>query len=136
MTWTAVQRRAGRAHRGATPTTRTGAWVGVETRALVRPHPARGRQLHDRLGGDRRAEAPKLEAAYAKLDEVLAKDRAHGRMHPGITLYIAGHTDTVGSAGQQPQAVAGRAPARSPAWFRKRGVRLPDLVRGLRRDVA
>ena len=28
-------------------------------------------------------------------------------MHPGITLYIAGHTDTVGSASTQPQALAG-----------------------------
>ena len=49
-------------------------------------------------------------------------------MHAGITLYIAGHTDTVGSPTHNFKLSQDRA--RSIAsWFRKRGVD-PDLVQG------
>jgi outer membrane protein OmpA-like peptidoglycan-associated protein len=75
------------------------------------------------------SETPKLEAAYTKLDEVLAKDREHGRMHPGITLYIAGHTDTVGSASTNLKLSQDRARSIA-AWFRKRGVKLPIAFEG------
>ena len=76
-------------------------------------------------------ETPKLEAAYTKLQEVLAKDAAHGHMHPGITLYIAGHTDTVGTAAHNLKLSQDRA--RSIAsWFRKRGVTAADRVRRVR----
>ena len=72
---------------------------------------------------------PKLEAAYAKLEEVLAKDSAHGRMHPGITLFIAGHTDTVGSPTHNLKLSQDRARSIA-AWFRKRGVKIPISYEG------
>src|SRR4051812_2810709 len=37
-------------------------------------------------------DVPKLEAAFAKMSEVLAEDKAKGRQHPGITFFVAGHT--------------------------------------------
>jgi outer membrane protein OmpA-like peptidoglycan-associated protein len=64
-------------------------------------------------------EKPKLEASYAKVTAALAK-------HPDIrgTLFIAGHTDTVGDASynlrlsrQRAQSIAG--------WFRQRGLKIP-----------
>ena len=74
-------------------------------------------------------EVPKVEAAFAKIEEALAKDSAAGRMHAGITLYIAGHTDTVGSPSSNLKLSQDRA--RSIAgWFRKRGVKLPIAYEG------
>ena len=75
------------------------------------------------------SEVPKLEAAFAKLNEVLAKDAAHGRQHPGITLFIAGHTDTVGNAGYNLKLSQARARSIA-AWFRRRGVKLPISFEG------
>ena len=74
-------------------------------------------------------EAPKLEAAFAKIEEALNKDAAAGRMHAGITLYIAGHTDTVGSAAHNFKLSQDRARSIS-AWFRKRGVKIPISYEG------
>ena len=50
-------------------------------------------------------------------------------MHPGITLYIAGHTDTVGNNGSNLKLSQDRARSIA-AWFRKRGVRLPISFEG------
>jgi len=67
---------------------------------------------------------PKLEASFAKIADALAR-------HPDIrvTLFIAGHTDTVGDASynlrlsrQRAQAIAG--------WFRQRGLKLPIAFEG------
>jgi outer membrane protein OmpA-like peptidoglycan-associated protein len=75
------------------------------------------------------ADVPKLEAAYTKLVEILAKDKAHGSMHAGITLFIAGHTDSVGSSSSNLKLSHDRA--RSIAtWFRKRGVKQPIAYEG------
>jgi outer membrane protein OmpA-like peptidoglycan-associated protein len=74
-------------------------------------------------------EVPKLEAAYKVIEDVLNKDKAHGRQHTGITLFIAGHTDTVGSSSSNLKLSQDRA--RSIAsWFRKRGVKLPISFEG------
>jgi outer membrane protein OmpA-like peptidoglycan-associated protein len=107
----------------------TGAWVGVELSPwfVAIPH----EDVNFKTGSSEidEPEVPKLEAAYTKLDEVLAKDREHGRMHPGITLYIAGHTDTVGTPAHNLTLSQDRA--RSIAgWFRKRGVKLPISYEG------
>ena len=50
-------------------------------------------------------------------------------MHPGITLYIAGHTDTVGSSSSNLKLSQDRARSIA-AWFRKRGVKLPISYEG------
>jgi len=106
-----------------------GNWVGVELAPWFVPIPHEDVNFQTDSSDIQPAETPKLEAAYAKLDEVLAKDRAHGRMHPGITLYIAGHTDTVGSASHNLKLSQERARSIA-AWFRKRGVKLPIAFEG------
>jgi outer membrane protein OmpA-like peptidoglycan-associated protein len=106
-----------------------GSWTGIELSPWFVPIPHEDVNFPTGSAQILDSEAPKLEAAYAKLEEVLAKDREHGRMHPGITLFIAGHTDTVGSAGSNLKLSQERA--RSIAgWFRKRGVRLPISYEG------
>jgi outer membrane protein OmpA-like peptidoglycan-associated protein len=74
-------------------------------------------------------DVPKLEAAFAKMNEVLAKDKEHGHQHPGLTFFLAGHTDTVGSAEHNLKLSQDRARSIG-AWFRKRGVRLPIAYEG------
>jgi outer membrane protein OmpA-like peptidoglycan-associated protein len=74
-------------------------------------------------------EVPKVEAAFAKIEEALAKDTASGRMHAGITLYVAGHTDTVGSPTHNFKLSQDRARSIA-AWFRKRGVKIPISYEG------
>ncbi len=106
-----------------------GNWVGVEIAPWFVPIPHEDVNFRTGSPDIDEPETPKLEAAYTKLQEVLAKDAAHGRMHPGITLYIAGHTDTVGAAAHNLKLSQDRA--RSIAsWFRKRGVKLPISFEG------
>jgi outer membrane protein OmpA-like peptidoglycan-associated protein len=72
-------------------------------------------------------EKPKLEQAFTRLGEILAKDK--DREHRTLTLFIAGHTDTVGSDSHNLKLSQARA--RSIAgWFRKRGVRVPIAYEG------
>jgi outer membrane protein OmpA-like peptidoglycan-associated protein len=61
-------------------------------------------------------EKPKLEASFTKVTEVLRK-------HPDIhaTLFIAGHTDTVGPAEYNMRLSRARAQAIAK-WFRQRGL--------------
>ena len=74
-------------------------------------------------------EVPKVESAFTKIEEALAKDNASGRMHAGITLYIAGHTDTVGNPTHNFKLSQDRARSIA-AWFRKRGVKIPISYEG------
>ncbi|HEX9295591.1 MAG TPA: OmpA family protein [Polyangiaceae bacterium] len=71
------------------------------------------------------SEKPKLEASFAKVNEAIASHKELGR----ITLFIAGHTDTVASASYNLQL--SRARAQSIAlWFRRRGLRSPIAFEG------
>jgi outer membrane protein OmpA-like peptidoglycan-associated protein len=106
-----------------------GDWVGVELAPWFVPIPHEDVNFKTDSADIEDAEAPKLEAAFAKLGEVLAKDKEHGRMHPNLTLYIAGHTDTVGGEGYNLKLSQARARSIA-AWFRKRGVRLPIAYEG------
>jgi outer membrane protein OmpA-like peptidoglycan-associated protein len=73
------------------------------------------------------AEVPKLDAAFAKIQEVLAKDQA--REHKNLTLYIAGHTDTVGNNAYNLRLSQARAQSLA-RWFRVKGVRIPIAYDG------
>jgi outer membrane protein OmpA-like peptidoglycan-associated protein len=106
-----------------------GAWVGVQISPWFVAIPHEDVNFKTDHADIEDAETPKLEAAFAKLNEVLAKDAAHGRQHPGITLFIAGHTDTVGNAAYNLKLSQARARAIA-AWFRKRGVRMPIAFEG------
>jgi outer membrane protein OmpA-like peptidoglycan-associated protein len=65
------------------------------------------------------SERPKLEASYVKVTEALAK-------HPDlrVTLFIAGHTDTVGDAAYN-LALSRRRAQAIARWFRQRGLTIP-----------
>lgn len=73
-----------------------------------------------------RAERPKLDASIATLGEVL---RRMGRT-ANLKLYIAGATDTVGSAESNLRLSAARARAIG-RYFRAKGVRIPIFTAGL-----
>ena len=73
------------------------------------------------------SEVPKLDAAFGKVQEVLSKDKA--REHKNLTLYVAGHTDTVGNAGYNLKLSQARAQSLA-RWFRQRGVRIPISFEG------
>lgn len=73
------------------------------------------------------SEVPKLDAAFTKVQEVLAKDKA--RDHKNLTLYIAGHTDTVGSTSYNFKLSQARAQSLA-RWFRQKGVRIPIAYEG------
>ena len=71
------------------------------------------------------AEVPKLQASLTRIVDALAKHKDLG----AIKLYVAGHTDTVGSTAynltlsrKRAQAIAG--------WFRKGGLSLPIAFEG------
>jgi outer membrane protein OmpA-like peptidoglycan-associated protein len=69
-------------------------------------------------------EKPKLEASFGRITEALAK---HAEIH--VTLFIAGHTDTVGDAGYNLRLSRLRAQSISK-WFRQRGLRIPIAFEG------
>ena len=73
------------------------------------------------------AEVAKLDTAFAKVQEVLAKDKA--REHKSLTLYIAGHTDTVGSTSHNLKLSQARAQSLA-RWFRQKGVLIPIAFEG------
>jgi outer membrane protein OmpA-like peptidoglycan-associated protein len=106
-----------------------GSWVGVQISPWFVSIPHEDVNFKTAESTIEDGETPKLEAAFAKLTEVLAKDAAHGRQHPGITLFIAGHTDTVGNAASNLKLSQARARSIA-AWFRQRGVHLPIAFEG------
>jgi outer membrane protein OmpA-like peptidoglycan-associated protein len=72
----------------------------------------------------------KLDASLAKITEIV--DRTTPFMK--VTLYIAGHTDTVGSAAKNRTLSLARASAIG-APFRKKGLAIPVLVAGFGEEV-
>jgi outer membrane protein OmpA-like peptidoglycan-associated protein len=70
------------------------------------------------------SEKPKLEASFSKVKEALAR-------HPEIrvTLFLAGHTDTVGDAGYNLRLSRQRAQAIAK-WFRQRGLKIQIAFEG------
>ena len=74
----------------------------------------------------RQADVPKLEASLQKISDVISK---HGKLGP-ITLYVIGHTDTVGTPEHNLTLSRKRARAIA-AWFKGRGVKIPVAYEGL-----
>jgi outer membrane protein OmpA-like peptidoglycan-associated protein len=74
----------------------------------------------------RPSEVPKLEASLLLIKDALAK---HGDLGK-ITLFVVGHTDTVGTA--EHNLTLSRKRARTIAsWFRGRGAGLPIAYEGM-----
>jgi outer membrane protein OmpA-like peptidoglycan-associated protein len=77
------------------------------------------------------AELPKLETAHGRIVEKVTAIRASdiNKDLPNLTLYIAGHTDTVGASDYN--LALSRDRARSiAAWLRRRGVAVPIAYEG------
>jgi outer membrane protein OmpA-like peptidoglycan-associated protein len=79
------------------------------------------------------AETGKLDASYGKIIEAVEKAR---KAQPDISvrLFIAGHTDTVGSSADNRKLSLDRARAIA-AWFRDRGLPLPIAYAGFGEDA-
>lgn len=73
----------------------------------------------------RKSEVPKLEESYTKITDALTRYREI----QGVKLFIAGHTDTVGTARYNLNLSRRRAQAIA-TWFRRRGARLPVFFEG------
>ena len=72
------------------------------------------------------SEEPKLEKS---LKEIKAAMEKHAKHRPDMRLYVAGYTDTVGSASKNQTLSAERARAIAQ-WFKKNGVDLPVYAQG------
>jgi outer membrane protein OmpA-like peptidoglycan-associated protein len=72
------------------------------------------------------SESEKLARAYT---EIAAAVERYGKLLSGVTLYISGHTDTVGDAGYNHDLSGKRARAIAEA-FRRLGVRIPVRYAG------
>ena len=136
VTWTPSSDAPVATHRGHTPTTRRGSWVGVEIAPWFVPIPhedvnfktgsadiddrrdaqARGR-LHQARGGARQGRRHTAACTRASRSSSPATPTPSVRAAHNLKL-----------SQDRARSIA--------SWFRKRGVKLPDLVRGLRRDVA
>ena len=71
------------------------------------------------------AEKPKLEASFRKVTDAIATHKDLGK----IVLFIAGHTDSVGTPAYNLQLSRARAQAIG-AWFRRRGLKIPIAYEG------
>jgi flagellar motor protein MotB len=74
----------------------------------------------------RPSEAPKLQASLKLIQDALAKHKDLGT----ITLFIAGHTDSVGKPDYN-MGLSRRRARSIAAWFRKSGLKLPIAFEGL-----
>src|SRR5215468_8297094 len=66
----------------------------------------------------RATEAPKLEASLTKIKDLMSKRTESGK----ITLYVKGHTDTVGTV-EHNLALSRRRARSIAAWFRDHGLK-------------
>jgi outer membrane protein OmpA-like peptidoglycan-associated protein len=74
----------------------------------------------------RAGEAPKLDASLQKINDAVAKNPDVGKP----TLYVRGHTDTVGTTDHN--LTLSRARARAIAgWFRSHGLKMPIAYEGV-----
>jgi outer membrane protein OmpA-like peptidoglycan-associated protein len=74
----------------------------------------------------RSSEAPKLEASLVKIKDLMSKRMESGK----ITLFIKGHTDTVGTT-EHNLALSRRRARAIAGWFRDHGLKNPIAYEGL-----
>lgn len=74
----------------------------------------------------RASEVPKLEASLKQITSAVSKHKELGK----ITLFIVGHTDTVGSA-EHNLGLSRRRAQSIAAWFKANGVRIAVAYEGL-----
>lgn len=103
-----------------------GYWAGVAIIPWSVKIPHEEVQFETNSDVIRASERPKLEASLQKISSVIAQ---HGELGK-ITLFIVGHTDTVGSAEHNLDLSRRRARAIA-AWFKGRGLKLPIAYEGL-----
>lgn len=72
------------------------------------------------------SEEPKLEKSLEEIEQAMKK---HSRHRPDMRLYVAGYTDTVGSASQNQELSNARARAIAK-WFKKKGLDIPVYAQG------
>ena len=77
------------------------------------------------------SEEPKLKKSLAEIRTAMKR---HAKHRPDMRLYVAGYTDTVGSASQNKELSEKRARAIS-AWFQKHGVDMPVYYQGFGESV-
>lgn len=75
-------------------------------------------------------EVPKLEGSFEQVQAAIAK---YGKLAT-ISLFVAGHTDTVGDAASNRGLSERRAKAIA-GWFKKRGIRIPIQAAGFGEDL-
>ena len=76
------------------------------------------------------SETPKLDASLEKINDIVKTSGKFVKM----TLYVAGHTDTVGPSAKNRKLSVARAHAIA-AYFRKKGLTIPIAVAGFGEDV-
>ncbi|MGK4006522.1 OmpA family protein [Sorangium sp. So ce1036] len=103
-----------------------GYWAGVAIVPWNMRIPHEEVQFETNSDVIRPSEVPKLEASLKKVSELLAQ---HGEIGK-ITLFIVGHTDTVGSV-EHNLGLSRRRARAIAAWFKGRGLSLPIAYEGL-----
>ncbi|HEU5061481.1 MAG TPA: OmpA family protein, partial [Kofleriaceae bacterium] len=76
------------------------------------------------------AEEAKLEASLAKIQDVVRRSKKFMK----VTLYVAGHTDTVGTGAKNRTLSLARARAIA-TYFRRKGLAIPIAYAGFGEDV-
>lgn len=82
--------------------------------------------LHDIDG----PEVPKLEGSFEHIQAAITK---YGKLAT-ISLFVAGHTDSVGDAASN-RALSERRARAIAGWFKKRGVKIPIYAAGFGEDL-
>lgn len=108
----------------------TGFWKGIRLTPISISIPHDDVEFASGKWAIRESEEPKLEATMKQIRAELAE---HGTLL-SLKLYVAGFTDSVGSAASNMTLSRNRARAIA-AWFRKEGLKIPIFYQGFGESV-